>query len=72
MTLLPTMIVNSEKKDKPLGIRDYLGWALWVAGFLMEATADYQKTVFKADPDNAVCTQNINNYSANVPTNVAN
>lgn len=53
MTLLPTMIVNSEKKDKPLGIRDYLGWALWVAGFLMEATADYQKTVFKADPDNA-------------------
>ncbi|XP_072022755.1 uncharacterized protein [Amphiura filiformis] len=53
LTLLPTMILNSEKRDKPLGLRDYAGWGLWTAGFLLEAVADYQKTVFKADPDNA-------------------
>ncbi len=55
LTLLPTMILNSEKRDKPLGIRDYAGWGLWITGFCLEVMADYQKTVFKADPDNAVC-----------------
>ena len=48
------MILNSEQKDKPLGIRDYIGWGLWTAGFLLEVTADWQKSAFKADPDNAV------------------
>ncbi|XP_071947077.1 uncharacterized protein [Antedon mediterranea] len=52
-TLLPTLILNLEKKDKVIGIRDYIGWGLWGAGFLIETLADRQKSVFRADPDNA-------------------
>lgn len=54
MTLLPTLMLNSERRDVPLGTRDYVGWALWGVGFATEAIADQQKWVFKSDPDNAV------------------
>ncbi|XP_061114581.1 uncharacterized protein si:ch211-210c8.6 [Conger conger] len=53
MTLLPTLILNSERRDEPLGPRDYLGWGLWGLGFATEAIADQQKWNFKQDPDNA-------------------
>lgn len=53
VTLLPTILLNMKKQDKPLTYRDYLGWGLWAAGFLIEMIADQQKTNFKADPDNA-------------------
>uniref|UniRef100_W5MBD3 Si:ch211-210c8.6 n=2 Tax=Lepisosteus oculatus TaxID=7918 RepID=W5MBD3_LEPOC len=52
-TLLPTVILNTERRNPPLGFRDYLGWALWGVGFLMEAIADQQKWNFRRDPDNA-------------------
>lgn len=54
MTLLPTLILNSEQRDEPLGLRDYLGWGIWGLGFATEAIADQQKWLFKGDPDNAV------------------
>ena len=54
ITLLPTLILNSKKQDKELCTRDYLGWALWIVGFLFEVIADYQKSVFRNNPDNAV------------------
>lgn len=54
MTLLPTLMLNSEKRDVPLGTRDYIGWAVWGLGFASEAIADQQKLLFKRDPDNAV------------------
>lgn len=54
MTLLPTLLLNSERRDAPLGARDYAGWALWAFGFATEAVADQQKWIFKSDPKNAV------------------
>ncbi|TNM86773.1 uncharacterized protein si:ch211-210c8.6 [Takifugu flavidus] len=53
MTLLPTLLLNSERRDVPLGTRDYVGWALWGFGFATEAIADQQKWIFKSDPNNA-------------------
>lgn len=52
VTLLPTLILNSEQRDQPLGVRDYLGWGLWALGFTTEGIADQQKWNFKKDPDN--------------------
>lgn len=54
MTLLPTLMLNSEKQDVPLGTRDYIGWIFWGLGFATEAIADQQKWLFKSDPNNAV------------------
>ncbi|XP_043939760.1 uncharacterized protein LOC122811769 [Protopterus annectens] len=53
VTLLPTLMLNLEKKDKPLGFQDYLGWGLWTVGFITEAVADQQKWKFRSDPENA-------------------
>lgn len=53
MTLLPTLILNSEKRYVPLGTKDYIGWGIWGLGFSLEAIADQQKWHFKSDPDNA-------------------
>ena len=53
VTLLPTIILNTTEKDEKLSWKDCLGWVLWAAGFLIETTADYQKSQFKSDPINA-------------------
>lgn len=52
-TLLPTLMLNSERRDEPLGWRDYVGWSVWGLGFTVQAIADQQKWRFKSDPDNA-------------------
>ncbi|XP_071803539.1 uncharacterized protein [Asterias amurensis] len=52
ITLLPTQILNAERNDKPIGMRDYIGWGLFVVGFILEVTADYQKAAFRQDPNN--------------------
>ncbi|XP_068121210.1 uncharacterized protein [Hyperolius riggenbachi] len=53
ITLLPSLMLNFEKQNKPLGLQDVLGWSLWLVGFLVETMADQQKWNFKSDPDNA-------------------
>ncbi|XP_055044319.2 uncharacterized protein [Misgurnus anguillicaudatus] len=53
VTLLPTLILNNERRDEPLGTRDYIGWGIWGLGFATQAIADQQKWNFKSDPDNA-------------------
>ncbi|XP_077154172.1 uncharacterized protein LOC143817014 [Ranitomeya variabilis] len=53
VTLLPSLMLNLETRNKPLGLKDYLGWTLWSLGFLIQAVSDQQKWNFKADPDNA-------------------
>uniref|UniRef100_A0A672MEQ9 Uncharacterized LOC107598584 n=1 Tax=Sinocyclocheilus grahami TaxID=75366 RepID=A0A672MEQ9_SINGR len=53
ITLLPTLSLNSERRDEPLGPRDYIGWGIWGLGFATEAIADRQKWNFRSDPDNA-------------------
>ena len=55
ITLAPTMILNSKRmqgQEEDLGMSDYAGWALWLAGFLLEVIADSQKSTFRANPDN--------------------
>ncbi|XP_071820265.1 uncharacterized protein [Apostichopus japonicus] len=52
LTLLPTLILNSEKNDVQVGTRDYIGWGLWGLGMFLEVVADRQKSAFKADPSN--------------------
>jgi len=54
LTILPTLILNNKKEDKPLTKRDYIGWGLWAVGFILETVADYQKSSFRSNPDNAV------------------
>ena len=51
--LLPTLILNSKKSDRQIGYRDYLGWALWLCGMVLESISDYQKYSFRSDPANA-------------------
>jgi len=52
ITLLPTLIQNGERRNVPVGTRDYIGWAVWSVGFLFEVVADMQKSIFKANPLN--------------------
>ncbi|KAJ7317867.1 hypothetical protein JRQ81_004029 [Phrynocephalus forsythii] len=52
ITLLPTLILNLEKHQVPLGFLDYLGWFTWAVGFIIEAVADQQKWQFRSNPDN--------------------
>ena len=54
VTLLPTLILNSERRSVPVGLRDYIGWTMWGLGFLVEVVADMQKSIFKANPINEV------------------
>lgn len=51
--LLPTLIQNSKQRDTPIGTKEYIGWAMWALGFLMQIVADSQKSAFRADPANA-------------------
>uniref|UniRef100_A0A3Q2ZUC4 Si:ch211-210c8.6 n=2 Tax=Kryptolebias marmoratus TaxID=37003 RepID=A0A3Q2ZUC4_KRYMA len=53
ITLLPTLMLNTERRNVPLGARDYIGWAVWSLGFATETIADRQKWLFKSNPDNA-------------------
>ncbi|BFZ01299.1 hypothetical protein BsWGS_04338 [Bradybaena similaris] len=52
-TLLPTLIVNTKKDNSQLKTRDYIGWGLWSLGMLLEVVADYQKSQFRSNPNNA-------------------
>ena len=54
LTLLPTLVLNTERRNPPLTARDYLGWTLWTVGFLIEVVADMQKSIFRADLKNEV------------------
>ncbi|GFR92293.1 steroid reductase [Elysia marginata] len=53
LTLLPVLIVNYKKDNRPVNREDQLGWGLWILGFLIEVIADHQKTQFRKDPANA-------------------
>ena len=54
ITLLPTLYLNQKTIDKPLTKIDYVGWGLWLFGFLFESIADQQKMAFKNDLNNKV------------------
>jgi steroid 5-alpha reductase family enzyme len=48
---LPLMIVN-YKALPGLGMAEVIGVIFWVIGFFFEAVGDYQKSKFKANPEN--------------------
>jgi steroid 5-alpha reductase family enzyme len=45
---------------RPIGTQDYIGWGIWVLGMVFEVVADFQKSSFKANPDNKVKNKTIN------------
>lgn len=51
-TLLPTLILNNNRKNPSLNWKDYLGWSMWTLGFCIQVIADHQKTVFRSNPAN--------------------
>ncbi|CAN8072902.1 unnamed protein product [Agarophyton chilense] len=40
---MPAVLANASSKNPPLGVSDYVGWALYAIGFLTESIADWQK-----------------------------
>ncbi|GFY60253.1 hypothetical protein TNIN_500111 [Trichonephila inaurata madagascariensis] len=46
ITLLPSLLLLSRPDFVPLSNRDYFGFSLWILGFGIEVTADFQKSVF--------------------------
>ncbi|CAM4872322.1 unnamed protein product [Rotaria socialis] len=52
ITLLPTLYLNQKQVDKPLRKTDYIGWSLWLFGFIFETIADTQKMSFKNNLNN--------------------
>lgn len=53
VTLLPSLLMMLQKKQPSLNAQDWLGWTMWVVGFVTEVLADYQKSQFRSDPSNA-------------------
>lgn len=53
LTMLPSLLNNENKQRLKPKIRDYVGWGMFGAGFLIEVIADYQKLKFRNNPDNA-------------------
>jgi len=52
VTLIPTLLLNMETRNPPIGTRDYIGWAIWGVGFFFEVVADLQKSIFRSNTEN--------------------
>ena len=54
-TLWPTIQVNvqASKTTHALTPAELAAMAVWLGGFMLEALADYEKTLFRANPANA-------------------
>ena len=48
--LLPVTLNNSAKHDSALNLLDFIGWSLWVIGFLVETVADMQRFFYNITP----------------------
>jgi steroid 5-alpha reductase family enzyme len=46
-------LLGAFASNRPLGLLDWLGAALWLVGFVFEAVGDWQLARFKRDPANA-------------------
>ncbi len=53
LILLPVTIAMSIVPQPEPGLPDYVGFALWLIGFVVEAVADQQKFAFKNDAANS-------------------
>lgn len=52
VTMAAGLAALTSSKTAELGMISYLGIALWLFGFIVEVTADNQKTEFRKNPDN--------------------
>ncbi len=52
LTLAAALAAITTTAREDLGVVSFIGLAVWVAGFAVEATADLQKSRFRADPAN--------------------
>ncbi len=53
LTMIVVIVINSQANPAPaLGIWDAMGMSLWLLGFVIEVTADNQKTAFNAESNN--------------------
>ena len=52
MTLLPTLMMLTQRLQPSLNYQDGLGWTLWMVGFAIEVLADHQKSQFRSHPTN--------------------
>jgi len=52
LTLAAALAAITTNVHEPLGVVSYVGLAIWVIGFSIEAVADAQKSRFRADPAN--------------------
>jgi steroid 5-alpha reductase family enzyme len=52
LTVACALAAITAAATQPLGALAALGAVVWIAGFAIEAIADRQKAVFRADPDN--------------------
>jgi steroid 5-alpha reductase family enzyme len=50
---LPNVFVNSSIEDPEIGAVDVLGWCLFIAGFVLQVVADWQKYNFRAKQSNS-------------------
>lgn len=46
VVMLGVVLLNATKEDVPVGVRDYVGWIFWGAGFVIEVLADQSKDAF--------------------------
>ncbi len=51
-TAAPAFIAISNNQQAEIGVFTIIGLVVWVAGFMIEVIADYQKSQFKSNPDN--------------------
>jgi steroid 5-alpha reductase family enzyme len=51
-------LLGAFASDRPLGVLDFLGIALWVVGFVFESVGDWQLARFKKNPANAGAVMN--------------
>jgi steroid 5-alpha reductase family enzyme len=46
VTSIPLTFVNMSSLDVPVTLMDHVGWGMWIAGFLCEGIADFQRHRF--------------------------
>jgi steroid 5-alpha reductase family enzyme len=52
LVAMPLYAAQTQGLERPLGILDYVGVAVWLVGFVFEAGGDWQLARFKANPAN--------------------
>jgi len=54
VTLIPSLLMweKNMRLSRPTSTLAVVGWLYWAFGFLLETTADIQKSIFRANPDN--------------------